>query len=409
MQDAAMANWKRLEKLNGGEPIEPRTPRLDTKDEVWFYSAGHEFRVWSAGVLHKKSENVTTLPAPLSGRFTLYKLIEELFIDVEIRGDQAILRRGIPYGGLVSTVIASSEVEPLLVRYRRLGFRDGTPWNATSQRITLRVYHKGEQQKWEVHIDGDTVRENWREELLVASREAAIAHVEKRIRAKEQEGFQMTQLNVLRVTTSNPEPKPGEGELPRPVIPKQTVIAKPTNAYEAVDAAVAILRELHQRIPRGHFLAEYIDLETEHERITDIEEYEDIFLRLHKRRIGRWRTVKPSDPKTGESSWDYFARVYGSITWIIASEADDGLQMFYCGDVAEGGGRSCLEIDSDGLCDMDALAKENNSTEIKELFVFHGGGHHTDSFAFDQRVSSPTGERVSTLAKTVERNLREVN
>ena len=37
VQDAAMANWKRLEKLNGGEPIEPRTPRLDTQDEVWFY------------------------------------------------------------------------------------------------------------------------------------------------------------------------------------------------------------------------------------------------------------------------------------------------------------------------------------------------------------------------------------
>src|SRR5262249_43563733 len=124
----------------------------------------------------------------------------------------------------------------------------------------------------------------------------------------------------------------------------------------------------------------------------------------------------------------------------VAGEADDDLPMFWCGDVAEGGGRSCLEIDRDGLCDMDALAEENDSTEIKELFVFHGGGHHTDSFAFDQRVSSPTGERailpfdrhmqrlpkrakadriqpfglwlhkrVSTLARTVERNLREVN
>ena len=88
---------------------------------------------------------------------------------------------------------------------------------------------------------------------------------------------------------------------------------------------------------------------------------------------------------------------------------------------------------------MDALAEENDSTEIKDLFVFHGGGNHTDSFAFDQRVSSLTGERAilpfdrdmqrlpkrvkadkiralgrgctsaSPRRRHVERNLREVN
>ncbi|MBN8467685.1 hypothetical protein JYJ95_14285 [Corallococcus exiguus] len=99
---------------------------------------------------------------------------------------------------------------------------------------------------------------------------------------------------------------------------------------------------------------------------------------MHKARIGRWRTAKPGKPKKRESSWDYFLRVYGSITWIVGGGADQDLPMFLCGNVT-GGGWSCLEV-ADDLYERD------------DLVVFHGGWHTSRSFAFDPRVGSPTGE-----------------
>ncbi|QRO02833.1 hypothetical protein JRI60_37100 [Archangium violaceum] len=111
---------------------------------------------------------------------------------------------------------------------------------------------------------------------------------------------------------------------------------------------------------------------------------------MHKERIGRWQTAKPGKPKKRESSWDYFLRVYGSITWIVGSGADDDLPMFLCGNVT-GGGWSCLEVSND-LYEMDDLVEATGNTDLEELLVFHGGWHTRKSFAFDCRVASPSGE-----------------
>jgi hypothetical protein len=109
--------------------------------------------------------------------------------------------------------------------------------------------------------------------------------------------------------------------------------------------------------------------------------------------------------------------------------------MFYCGNVS-GGGWSCLEI-GEQLYDLDGLIAATKQRELAVLHVFAGGWHDDKSFAFDTRTSSPTGEhpivafgegapklaksgakpvafgvwlhaRVSKLAKTVERNLRDL-
>ncbi|QSQ28384.1 hypothetical protein JY651_35060 [Pyxidicoccus parkwayensis] len=112
---------------------------------------------------------------------------------------------------------------------------------------------------------------------------------------------------------------------------------------------------------------------------------------MHKARVGRWAKAKPRKPKKRESSWDYFADVYGSITWILDGTADLGLEMFYCGDVT-GGGWSCLEVDSDSGYSTDGLVEATGNEELEDLFVFHGGQHQDRSWALDRRVSSPTGE-----------------
>ncbi|RKH56218.1 hypothetical protein D7V93_20690 [Corallococcus llansteffanensis] len=160
---------------------------------------------------------------------------------------------------------------------------------------------------------------------------------------------------------------------------------------------------------------------------------------MHKDRVGLWAKAKPRAPKKRESSWAYFARVYGSITWILDGQADKDLPMFYCGNVT-GGGWSCLEIDSNSDYPIDDLVELTGNADFEDLFVFHGGWHHDRSFAFDPREVSATGEqaiipfddnitrlprrmkperivpfghwlykRVVSLTKVAERNLRELS
>lgn len=433
-----MTDWKRLEKLNGGDRIFNVEPRLDTKDEVWFYAESQQFRVWSDGVLHKYDKKADAVTAPISGRFTLYKQREELFVDMELRGDQALIRRGVLNGHFLSTRIAPSEVEPLLARYRALGFRDGFPWNATKTLATRRDYVKPDVAGWTVVVDGNVLSDG-RKEFPAESREAAIALAEKRIRAKEKDGFRLYSIELVKSENPNPEPAPVKGALARKPLPKRPAFAKPKNAYEAVDVAVAMLKDLHERIPAAHFVTECLDPKKDRARVASVESDAAFFLRMHKARVGRWVKAKPRKPKKHESSWNYFASTYGSITWILDGAADEGLAMFYCGNVT-GGGWSCLEVDSDSDYSLDDQVEATGNEELADLFVFHGGWHQDRSWAFDPRVSSPTGEyavipfsdsleklprpakperivpfglwlykRVAALTKVAEKNLRELS
>jgi|GEM_PF-3565881 len=435
-----MANWTRIEKLNGGERIYYVDPPIDSKKEVWFFSGDSRLRIWSDGVLYKgDEEKVAQVTAPVTERFSLYKLLDQLFVDVEVRGEQAVIHRGVLNGSSVAALIAPSEVEPLLARYRALSFRDGTPWNATKKRVTVREYRKDSSDKWTVHVDGTSVIENMRKETPTPSREAAIALAQKRIQAKQKAGFRTYLIELIEARHPNPEPKPPKGVPARKPLAKKAAIAKPKNAFEAVDAAVAILKDLHTRIPKAHFVTECLDAKKDRERITSVESHASFFLGMHKQRVGRWKTAKPRAPKKNESSWDYFVRVYGSITWILDGQADEGLAMFYCGNVT-GGGWSCLEIVGEGDYEIDDLVEATGNEELEQLLVFHGGWHDGTSWAFDQRVSSPSGEyaiipfdesmdalpkqmkperivpfgdwlykRVVSLTRIAERNLREVN
>ncbi|MCY1017093.1 hypothetical protein [Pyxidicoccus sp. MSG2] len=386
-----MTHWKQIQKLNGGEPIYNSEPKFDMKDEVWFLVGTRELRVSSAGVLHKFDKKAHEAKGPITGRFTLYRLREKLFVDVEVRGEQAVVRRGILNGADVSTRIAPSEVEPLLARYRAFGFKDGFPWNATKTLATRREYHRQKPfAAWTVEVHGNVLVDSARD-TPAPSHEAAIALAEKRIRAKEKAGFRLYLIELMTSDHPNPEPKPPKGAPARNPLPKRAPVPKPKDAYEAVDAAVAMLEDLHERIPTAHFVTECLDLEADRKRVASVEEHAAFFLRMHKARVGRWAKAKPRKPKKNESSWDYFANVYGSITWILDGAADAGLEMFYCGNVT-GGGWSCLEIDSDSDYSMDDQVEATGNEELENLFVFHGGWHQDRSWAFDQRVSSPGGE-----------------
>lgn len=386
-----MTDWKRIETLNGGDRLYRVEPPLDSEHEVWFYDEDALLRVWSDGVLITKDSRADPGTAPVSARFTLYQVRQQLFVDVEVRGDKAVVRRGVLNGRSVESLASASEVESLLARYRALRFSEGTPWNATKKQVTVREYRDTASQAWTVRVDGTAVIESSREPVSLPSREAAIALAEERIQAQEREGFRTCLVELMPAHFPNPDPKPVEGAPRRKAPAKKAPQAKPQTAHEAVDAAVALLKDLHTRLPEGHFVTECLELETDRARVASVEQHPDFFLDTHAARVGRWRAAAPRTPEANESSWDYFVRVYGTLTWILDGEANAGLDMFYCGNVT-GGGWSCLEIPEPGDYDITDQAEATGNEALKQLHVFHGGWHTGCSWAFDQRVKSPTGE-----------------
>ena len=361
---------------------------LDTGDEVWTYDPKSQLQITNGGRL-AKAKKPNSLVAAVEGRHTLYRIADSLFVDVEVRGMEATLRRGVLNGRELTTLIASNEIASTLAYYRKLGFRDGTPWHATKTRVTLREYRKGTAQ-WTIHVDGTFAFENWRTPTKAASRDAAIALAEKKISAKERSGYTLRLIELKDAEHPNPEPKLPKSTPSQPQIAKRPSFPKPATAHGAVDSAIAILRDLHNRIDRFHFVAECVDAESDRTRVAAVEGNTDFFLNLHRPRVGRWRTAKPNTPKLGESSWSYFLRTYGSITWILDPSADAGLEMFYCGNVT-GGGWSCLEIAED-IYDIDALADAVGNPALEVIDVFHGGWHTDRSFAFDTRTRGRTGD-----------------
>ncbi|WP_338871813.1 hypothetical protein [Myxococcus stipitatus] len=432
-----MANWKRLQKLNGGDAIMFMDPRLDTQDEVWFTSQGGEPRVWSSGILFKDERKALKSSSPVSARYTLFLLKSDLFVDVEVRGSAAVLRRGVLNGPCNVTRVDGEQVEDLLTRYRKLGFRDGSPWNATRGLVTLREYRKGASSPvWTVKVDGNNTVENARKVTSHPDRDTAIAHAHKRILAQEKAGFTLSNLELVDAAYANPTPKPAKGAPKRAAPPKAPRFDKPLDEFKAVDTSVAMLKSLHERIPMLHLVAELVDAKQDRQRLDAVVQHVAFFTRMHKRRLGRWLNVKPGTPKKGESSWRYFLRVYGSITWVLGENVDKGLPGFPCGNVS-GGGWSCLEV-GDDIYDIRELARATRNPALGSLEVFHGGWHTGRAFAFDSRTSSTTGERaihpfdegtpslpkesrperiqpfglwlhrrVTQLTRTAERNLRE--
>ncbi len=430
-------NWDRLIQLNGGAKIYYVEPRLDVKNEVWFYNANAALVISSSGAL------VPSKPAKglgaVTDRATLYQVARALVVDVEVRSEHAVVRRGVLNGSYVENVIAAGDVPALLATYRKLGFRDGSPWHATPKRVLVREFRKGAA-KWTVHVDGSSVFEDWRTEHKQKSRDAAIAYANALISKKEKLGFNTRLIELTDAKYANPTPKAAATAPPKPKLPVRTKFAKPTTPYQAVDTAVAMLRDLHQRFNKYHFVAECLDLPSEKTRLADLTQSAAFFTKLHRKRIGRWRTAKASAPKKGESTWAYFVRVYGSITWILDGEVDGGVQCFHCGNVS-GGGWSPLEI-NEGEYNIKGLVKALGADApagLAQFEVFHGGWHHGLSFAFDRRSVSATGEsaivpfdegdpqipkitaaakivpfgtwlhkRVQQLTATVEANIREI-
>ncbi|MEY4561403.1 MAG: hypothetical protein RLZZ618_680 [Pseudomonadota bacterium] len=248
--------WDRLTALNGGDKITYTDPRLDTPSEVWFFSQNFELRIWHDGVLDRDVPDARTLAGKVQHRVTFYNQLKELFVDVEQRGDRLLVRRGVLNGPWMALQLPASELDELRARYRDLGFKEVTPWNASKNKVTRREYRLasgGNIKAWVVEVDGTTAVID-RKERTAPTREAAVALAEKHIAAKEAKGFSLHLIELMKASHGNPLPTlKGAAKVAPKLLPP---IAKPETPIEAVDAAVALLKSMHERMPQTMFVAE---------------------------------------------------------------------------------------------------------------------------------------------------------
>jgi len=197
-------------------------PILDDGGEVWFYARDH-----GRGVGVGRGDTLLQpIEAPSQGRVderaSLYDLKGQRFVDVERRGEEVVVLRGL-LNGAFHMAAADEPIDAIVARYEAVGFRRGFGWNPNSTRSTERVYVDA-RHKRTVRVDGATVsfydsatRE--RETHEAADRDAAIDKAEDLIHGWRQEGFRLRLVEEFRAHEPNPRPawEPEPVERVRPV------------------------------------------------------------------------------------------------------------------------------------------------------------------------------------------------
>jgi len=368
--------WERLKWLNEGESISYVTPNLDVPGETWFRGSGNTLRVFSVDTLYKSD---VALPAsPCVARHVYFHKRHGLFVEFSEYAEALFLSFIVNNGAYVRVGLKPEDLAQRAQYYQDLGFRQIGAWHISPSTVLAREYRDG-QNKVILIVDGSSVLEN-REETSCADRESAEALAEKRAAALLGEGYWLHLMESWTATQENPP------ELCPVAVPVLREYARPTSARDAVDQAIAKLTEVHQIFSESHILVELLDLPGDTPRLEALG-HGEFFTEMHAERIGRW--LEPATVESSTSSFDYFTKRYGSITWIFSDSPDD-LSCFYCGNVS-GGGWSPLEIRAHEY-DTAGLAAAMGMEELSKLHVFHGGWHHGHSFAFDTRFTSAENE-----------------
>ncbi len=335
---------EQLETLFGATGAR-REPCLETETEVWLPDAARMV-IWQNGALAEDRNGLTDgASSPFVGRRTLYDVLGARFVDLELREDRLVLRRGGLNGALCETWEPPDAVEPIVTHYESLDFVEAQPWSFQPFGHMVREVING--------VTRRTVEdERTLQELLSG-------------------GYTLRMMELVGADRSRARP---------------TIVHAP-DPYQAVDRVVNDIRELHRRYPRGHFVIEAIDLKNEADRarVSSHVGTEKYFLEMHEPTFNRWATLGPA-ARQG-SSWRYFQEKYGSLTWIVG-DLTAGLSTFACGNVS-GGGKCCLQLGETYDCSHYEDIEPGRGYD--RAIVFHGGWPR-DGFVMDTRVASPTGE-----------------
>ncbi len=368
--------WERLEWLNEGGRISYVEPDFDAPGETWFRASGNDLRVFSIDTLYK--ETVALPGAPCVSRAVYYHKRCGVFVELAEYPDELVMTFAVNNGDHVQTKLDPGERAERVAHYRELGFRQIGSWHVSPGTVLAREY-RDDQNKVVVKVDGTDVFIG-REEISHTDRAAAEATAEQRVAELAQQGYRFHLMESWRARHENP---PEVDPVKVPALRAYEPVGSPN---EAVDQAIAKLTEIDALFRHGHLIVELLDVPADGDRLRSLG-HGEFFTDMHAERIGRWR--RPAEVEDAGSSFDYFVRRYGSVTWVM-TDAPDELDCFYCGNVS-GGGWSPLEIRANEY-DTEDLAAATGNAELAKLHVFHGGWHHGHSYAFDTRFASPEGE-----------------
>lgn len=372
------ALWERLKWLNEGESIYYVAPNLDLPGETWFRGSGNTLRVFSVDTLHKGD---VALPESLClSRQVYYHKRHGLFVEFSEYASELFVSFVVNNGAYVRVRLETSELDQRAKYYQDLGFRRIGAWHISPSVVLAREYRDG-QNKSVLILDGNSVLING-EETCCTTRETAETLTEKKAAEFLHDGCWLHLMESWKARYDNPP------ELCPTQLPTLREYGPPDSSKDAVDMAIAKLAEIHHVFPDAHLLVELVDLPGDQLRLEALG-HGEFFTQMHAERLGRWCKPPEVEFKTSTSSFDYFTKRYGSITWIM-SDSPNELGCFYCGNVS-GGGWSPLEIRADEF-DTSDLADAAGVAELVRLHVFHGGWHHGHSFAFDTHFTSTANE-----------------
>ncbi|WP_205522604.1 hypothetical protein [Myxococcus eversor] len=389
-------SYAALRELNRNRPVAPgdRARVLDVPEECWFFDSEYRLQIWSRETLFEF--NVVPAPSVARQRHFLVQRLDGLFVDLAVYEDSAICTRGTLGGRVAQARVRLSDIDGLVSHYGRLGFHAGLGWNVSSDRLVrreLRSTQPGLIRSETVSVDGAELhavsvrvagleKTSHEERTPFQTRDEALVAAEQRLFALEQEELTAFTCSTPQAKHVNPAPPSQSPKV------ELSSAARPDTAREAVDAAVALLTELHHKLPEGHFVIELIDPEQDRARLERMGHGGTFFRSMHEKRFGRW--TRPEAVDATGSSFDYFTRRYGTATWVVAHA--NGETTHLSGNVS-GGGQCVLEINADEY-NVEELA-ENLDEPVPGLslaLVFHGGWHDGASFLFDRRSQTPEGE-----------------
>jgi hypothetical protein len=395
-------DWERVQLLAGDLEVSQTQLALNEEKEFWFDVApGHrEMGVWRDGSLVPEAWPQVQGRPPVARREFVWNPDREIFVDIEVRGERATVRRGY-LNSLVlhCSSLPEGEVDSLLEDYRQWGFLPGSPWHTDVREVVRRTYR------------GDTIVTVWLDATNVVvhepktsalevvecdTREEAIELIETRIDALEsQRGCMLARVEVLPAAFDNPPVvalcdggSQTQGAAGEPSV-LDDLPPPPEDAKEAVDAAIDLLQVLCNRYPSGHLV---VEMEWDGSpRIQTLEEGES-FVPIHADRFSQWQARRMTCDRLAlaelTSSYDYFAQRYGSISWILTRNLKVSVPVFPFDNVY-GSGVSPLQIDAKGTyCVEPELLPE----PLRYFHVFGGGWQIGCGFALDKRWPDALGE-----------------
>jgi len=337
---------------------------LDTPEEKWLtLKSTNDDSPWAGLAIWRDGELTVggEAPVPPKGvvcqrRVVLYDYANSLFVEMcdygEGRGIQLI---AVDNGYRQRVPLNTDDIDKLIQHYEKIGFVRVGAWHLLENKVIRR--NNSLNRKSAVCILNNRTVEVGEFTETCETREEAEQLMEQKLAELVAEGGTLGGIESWRGSGNPPPVTPL-------VLPELKQWPKPTSARDAVDQAVARVKELHDLFPRGNCVMEQLKLPDDKARA-------DGFCSLNDPRVGEWHRDDRETPASDDSSWHYFRKKYGSLTWVNANtwmepDVDTGKHM-------DNDASCLLSIEKEQSYNgLEEMADAEEEPKILKLHVFDG-------------------------------------